>query len=378
MKIFMNKGVIGGLLLGLLIPFAVFAAEFRADKAPSFTATEMVSGNLYMAGGSVQSAGTVQGDLVVAGGTIVVSGPVAQDVLAAGGSPTIISSIGGDLRVAGGNVVVQGAVKGDVLAAGGNISLGGTGVGGDVAIAGGSVRIDAPIAGDLKVAGGNVTINAPIHGNVEMHGGKLTLGPKAVISGNLTYTAQEVATLEGGAKVTGATTFTQSTSSMNKAAIATAFFSFWLLARLVMLLIGAYALALIFPRFTRELVMLANASMLPELGIGVVFAIVAPVLSVILIVTLFGLPFGFMGLLAYIALLIFASIAAPIIAGSIVQRLWKHGEYAVDWKTILLGIVVYYLLGFIPFLGWLIKCFFFLVTLGAIISIKWNIIKAWR
>ncbi len=374
---------LGGLLsvgLLLLIPLTTSAAEFRTGDQPSLASGQTVSNDLYMAGGSVSSAGSVQGDLTVAGGTILVNGPVSADVLAAGGTITILGDVAGDVRVAGGNITIQSSVLGDVIAGGGQVTLSGSKIGGDVAVGGGQISIDAPVTGTVHIGGGNVRINAPIGGNVFIKAQKLTLGPKALLNGTLTYSAAEMATMENGAVVKGATKFTKTADirGASKAGLA-AFFSLWLLARLLMSLVGALVIGLLMHRFSRELVATAAMQPLLEIGRGAVVMIVLPVASILLLFTIIGIPFGFLGLFAFAALMIFTSLVAPIVTGSIVHKwIWKPAGYIVDWKTILLGVAIYFVLGFIPFVGWIVRCGIMLLALGAVINIKWSIVKEWK
>lgn len=373
-------GLFGGLLV--IIPFLTFAAEFRAEEQPNVPSGQTVNDDLYMAGGNVTSAGTVRGDLVAAGGSVLVTGPVSADAIVAGGNVTILGTVGDDVRVGGGNIIIQGAVSGDVVAGGGHVQLAGSQIGGDVAVGGGVITIDAPISGAVHLGGGNVRINAPIQGNVFVYAERLTLGPKAVVHGNLTYSASDVATLEEGAVVRGSTEFNERPDRATTTGIAAgliALFTLWMLSKFLMLLVGAGALAYFFHRYSRELV--ATVGMQPgvELLRGLVIVIVLPVVSLILLATVIGIPLGIAGLLMLGVLCIFAHLAAPVIVGSLIHR-WikKPPGYVVDWKTVLLGVAVFFLLGLLPFLGWIIKAGIMFITLGATMNIKWSIAKEWR
>jgi hypothetical protein len=366
-----------------LVPLLAGAAEFRAGTQSSLQQGMTVNDDLYMVGGTVMSAGAVRGDLVASGGTLIVSGPVTGDALLGGGNITIVGQISDDLRAGGGNIVVQSTVNGDVVLGGGQVSLSGERVGGDVAIGGGSVRIDAAVGGDFKAGGGEIYINGPVGGDVEIHAEKVTLGPRANIAGNFTYKAAQTATMEEGAVVRGETSFTErmpreGTREGIRSAIAT-FITVWFIAKFLMLLAGAFALALIFKRYSHELVARATARPLLELGRGLVFFIVLPVLSVLLFVTVIGIPIGIIGLLTFAIVCIFVSLAAPIVLGSFVHKLiWKPQGYVVNWVSVLIGVVLYFILGIIPFIGWILSFVLMMITLGAMLNIKWSIAKEWR
>jgi len=104
-----------------------------------------------------------------------------------------------------------------------------------------------------------------------------------------------------------------------------------------------------------------------------------PIASVILLTTVVGVPFGILGLLSFAALFVYSWIVTPIVVGSFVHKwVMKTPMYSVTWVTILIGVVVYVILGLIPFLGWIVRFVAALMTIGAVVRIKWDIIKEWR
>lgn len=366
------------LLLGA--PAMSMAATFKTGEQPSLSVGETIAGNLYMVGGNVTSAGSVHGDLIAVGGTVIVSGPVSGDVSGAGGNITVLDTVGGDVRAAGGNIVVQGVVRGDVVVGGGQVNLVGPSIGGDLVVGGGSVRIDAPISGSVRIGGGQVYINAPVAGNIQMQAGEVILGSRAVVQGDLDYKADKVAKFEDGAVVRGETKFEQRADMRGaaKTGIA-ALMSLLFVAKFFMLFASALVISMIFRRYSRELVRVSVSQPLSVIGRGIVFLIVAPVVSVALLFTVIGIPLGVAGLLAFVVAIIFVTLISPIVAGSMVHKLiFKPVDYEVTWKTILLGALACFLLGFIPLIGWALKFFLTLLVLGAMLQIKRDIITEWR
>ena len=376
----MRLGAVTVLLSLVFVPLISFAAEFRVGDQPSFSEEESTAGDLYIAGGNVAVNGSVRGDLVVAGGSLLLNGPVSADVISAGGNITILGNVGDDVRAGGGNIVIQGKVGGDVVIGGGQVNLAGPSIGGDVAIGGGSIRIDAPVAGSVKIGGGNIYINAPVGGDLDVQGDKITLGPKAVITGDFSYKSSKEAILEEGAIVRGETTFTELKGVEDIGKIGfVALLSLGLVMKFFMALVGAFALILIFHRFSETLVQTAVARPFFEIGRGFIFVIVAPIASIILLFTVIGVPLGFLGLTAFVAVMIFACIATPVVVGSIVHHfVFKTTDYEVSWKTILVGAALYVLVGLIPFVGWIVKFGVILLTLGAALNIKWRALEDWR
>ncbi len=362
--------------LALLSPLAVSALDFHTGDEVNIPATQVVNDDLYSVGGMLSSAGVVNGDLYAAGGSVLVTGKVSSDVVISGGNLTITGDVGDDVRAVGGTIVVQGAVGGDVLAAGGQINLSGSTVGGDVALAGGKVRLDAATAGDVRVAGGEVYLNAPIAGNVDVQTDKLTLGPSAVVQGTLTYKASKEVVMEAGAVVKGKVTYTPTPkpSPDTRRAFASAF----LFIKLLMMLVGGFFFAFAFRRFTTEVTHIAYEEPFKEMGRGLIFLIVMPIVSVILLATVVGIPLGILGIISFIAAMIFGSLFAPVVFGSFLYRFITKKESEVNWKSVLLGVLVFSFMSLVPILGGLAQFFLILLTLGAAVNMKWRVIKEWR
>lgn len=363
-----------------LVPTVGFAAELRGGNQTTVGKSEIINNDLYIAGSSVTSAGTIQGTLTTAGGTVLVTGSVSGDVNAAGGTLTLLGNVGGSLRVAGGNVTIGGPVQNDIVAAGGQIQITGGQVGRDVVVTGGTLRIDSPVMGNVRFMGGDLYINAPVAGNIEADAGKVTLGGAAVISGNLNYKAPQRVVMETGARVNGTVTYTPKASQgdFSKGALV-GFVTFWIIAKLLMLLAGALIFGLILRRFTTEVVKKAFAEPLTEMGRGLVVLIVLPIVSVLLCITVIGIPFGVLGLLGFVGGIIVSSIAAPILLGSLLYK-WmkKSASYEVTWSSIALGVAAYFVCGLIPVIGWFVAFGFWLAAMGAIAKIKMGEMQAWR
>jgi cytoskeletal protein CcmA (bactofilin family) len=372
-----NHYIVIGILLAL-VPFSTSALELRASDQPVVGPQEKIIGDLYIAGGNVTSSGSIGGDLVTAGGSVLLNGEVKSDILAGGGTVTILGKALDDVRVFGGNVIVTSEVVGDVIAAGGNVQISGK-VGGDVILAGGAVSIDGPVTGNARIAGGEVRINAPIGGDVEIQADRVVLGKAAIIGGNFSYHAATKAQLETGAQVKGETVYTPRVDvreGLKQGVIA--FLSLWFVLKFLMLVVGAMVFGLAFKKYGEELTKRSLSNPVPEFFTGLVTVIVLPIISAILIGTVIGIPLGTLGFLAFFVLMTAIGLITPVVLGNMLSVWLFKGTGETTWKTILLGVVVFYVAGFIPFVGWLARTFFFLLTLGASMRLKWDVTKEWR
>ncbi len=369
-------------LIVLCAPVFARAGVFRAGEDVGIRADERFEDDLYLAAGQLLMEGRVAGDLLAAGGSVDVGGETGADLFAVGGNVSVLGDVGDDARVAGGDVVIRGRVGGDLLALGGQVRVLG-GVGGDATIGAGTLRLDAPVSGSVRIAAGRAFLNAPIEGDVYFTGEELVLGSGARIGGSIEYSAPKELVRESGALIEGGIEYSDSGTRKRLAdaakAGAIAFLSLWFIAKTLGILISALAIGLIFRRFSSEVVSHATARTLAMLGRGFVAILVLPVASVILLVSLVGIPLGVIGLASTTALLVFASLVTPVVLGSAVHKIVaKPAEYRVDWLTILVGTLVYIVLGFIPVVGWLVIALAMLATLGAIVKILLSSLDEWR
>ena len=361
----------------LALPFFAAAAEIRTGDQPSLGTDERFAENVYIAGGTITSSGVATRDLIAAGGSILVRGAVGGDMLGAGGSITLLGNVADDVRLAGGNIVVSGGVGGDAMLFGGQINVSGAGVQGDLIAGGGTIRVDAPISGRTRIGGGDVYLNSTIRGDVEIFAEKLTLGRSARVEGNLSYTAAAEATQEEGARVAGETNFTKKPRTISVTGAAKVI-SLALLVSFLSQLAAGLLFGLVFKRFVLALVEGSVARPLLEVGRGLVVLIVLPVLSFLLLFTYIGIPLALLGIALFFTTILYLWIATPVILGSLAYRSFFGGDFDVNWKTILLGAVIYNILGLIPIVGWLTQFILMLLALGITVKLKWEIAKEWR
>ena len=365
------------ILLALLVQASSFAAEFRGGQQVSVGRNEVVNNDLYVGGSNVNVFGSVSDDLTAAGGTVIVSGNVGADLTAAGGNVNVLSSVGDDVRVAGGTIVVSGPVGGDLLAAGGQVSVSGS-VAGDAAITGGTISIEAPISGKLNASGGSVYLNSEVTGNVSIEADKITLGKDAIISGNLVYTSKTEMVKENGAVVLGKVDFKKAdkpTSPTNNVLRMSILSLLWAFATL---LACSLAVGLLHRRYGNEIVTIAQGRPLYEIGRGLLTLLVVPIASVLLLISVLGVPLGLAGILLFLFLFFAGWVMSPIIAGSIAYSYLMKSNPQVSWKTIILGVAICIVIGLIPVIGFLFDVCIFLLSLGCVVALAVKGMKEWR
>jgi len=364
-------------LLLVSLPALSGALELRAGEQSVVQVNEVVTDDLYAAGAAVTHLGEAQHDLAAAGGNILIQGGVTGDLFIVGGTITVLGNVGDDVRIAGGTVSLRGNVAGDVIIVGGQVTLSGP-IGGDVVVAGGSVRIEGAVEGSVRTWGSSIVIDAPIGGSVESESEKLVLGERALIAGPLSYRAVSPSDIPDDA-VLGPVTYEKRTDIRDAAQKGLiAFVSLWLVAKFLMTVGCALIIGLYFEKYSRELGKRVFLQPVPEFVAGLVAMISLPIISLLFILSIIGMPLGIIGLMVSAGILLYGHVIAPIIVGSLMNVWLFKRPMEVTWKTVLMGSVAFYAIGLVPVVGFIARTFFILLSVGAALRMKWDIAKEWR
>ncbi|HSX42400.1 MAG TPA: polymer-forming cytoskeletal protein [Candidatus Saccharimonadales bacterium] len=369
----MRKLWLAAAIIGLLLPLGLArAAEFATNSNGDVTvpASEHHH-NFYTAGQSITVDAATSGDLAAAGQTVVVNGNVENSLFAAGQTINLRGNVGNNLRAAGDNVTISGTINGDVFAAGSTVT----------------VTKDAVVNGGLYTAGSNVVINGSVKGEVRSAGaltisgqtgsvtsyGELTVKKTGIVNGNVNVHAAQAATIETGGTVTGVNHFTLVKNRTNNLAI---FSSFAALAGLLGSLILGLVLVFLLPKRCQIIVDKALSAPTAAIGYGLALLIVFPIAIFIIAITLIGLPLAMLLGLVWLLLAVLGGFIGKLAFGAWLYQLVTKKPAVTNWLTLLIGLVASALIGFIPFIGPLVKFAFFLLGLGALGRYFWATFRA--
>lgn len=331
---------------------------FAAGEIVEISGT--VNGDVYAAGGVVRVDGTINGDLLIVGGNVNISGKVSQDVRVGGGQVTISGSIGRNLSIGGGNVEITDSAKitGNVVAGAGNINLA------------------APVGGNMVVAAGNFVISSKIDGDVEAGVGTIRLTSKADVGGDITYWGEEVASIDGAAKIAGDVTqkalpetlkpesFKAPPKELLGFAVGAKLFG-QLISFISLFIVGLLIIRLC-PEFMKNTISTIKAKPWASLGLGFIALIATPIAFVILLITLVGIPIGLFLLAAYLAYFYLAKIFVAYWAGSVILGKASNKAKSEGW-TLALGLVIYTAIALLPKIGGLTIFIATLVGFGSLL-----------
>lgn len=367
-----------------MLLFSIFVLSFTLAPARAQEGVANLGGDAFASGSSLELSTGSPHDLFAAAFSAELGGRVEGDLHATGFDVEIESQVGADLYAVGFSVDVGGPVGSDLTVTAGNFSLrSSASVAGNARIFAGAATLDAPIAGALMAKAGSLELNGTVAGDAELTVGDITFGPEAKIGGTLTYFAREpidipptVAPAERirFQKLEPGGLFDGMRDHMERP-----FRSFWpsvfgllsffvvTIAFLVFVAAVAHAFA---PYTTQQMRAQAvehpfRSILLGGLGLSMLVGLV-PVSAV----TLIGIP-----LIPIVILL----IVVVWIAGYLL------GVYAVAWRVstafsstpasltgqllvLTVGLIVFALLNFIPFFGWLANLVVIFLGLGALLQ----------
>ncbi|MFD1646731.1 bactofilin family protein [Haloarchaeobius litoreus] len=314
---------------------------------PGLVAAETAIADSYV----VEEGETVDG-LEVVGATVVVRGTVDGDLSGLAADVTVAETgvVTGDVNVAAANVDIAGRVDGDVSAAGASVVLA------ETAVVGGEFRVGAS---DVRIAGN-------VAGNVVVGADTIRVAPTAVVGGDLRYDG-DISGAES-ASVAGSVVRDESIGGVNVGVDvapwvvdgALAVYGF-----VANLLLGA-ALLLVLPGFSRAVADRAVTDPLRSGGVGLLTVVGVPVLLVLLVLTLVGIPFAVAGAVLFG---LFAWVA--LVYGRFALGSWLVARAGGDnrWVALTVGLLLGALFGLLPIVGGLVDGIVSLVGLGALVLV---------
>lgn len=264
-------------------------------------------GDVVAAGRAVHISDSIPGDVMAMGADIGFSGSAAGDFLGAGGRQEVAGWIGGSARIAGGEVRMSASVGRNATLAGGRVEvLDPADIAGNAYLAGGEVRVAGSVGQMLQVAGGSVGLDGTF-GDVTVTADRLRVGPGAIIQGNLRHRVQPAnVSIDPNARIAGEVIALPSPEHRDSPAALR-----WLW-RLAFLLTGAVVIAL-FPGLARSAADALRSRTGLSAGLGILWLIGAPILVLVLAITVIGIP---------LALIVTTIYTTSLYVGPAVLGLW--------------------------------------------------------
>jgi hypothetical protein len=235
------------------------------------------------------------------------------------------------------------------------------------------VRADETVQ-DLVVFGGHAVVEGTVDGDAVVFGGDLILKPSGRISGDAVALAGEI--IDEGGSIGGDKVELALGKALGRllsgAAIASllgvGFGLFWALLYglakfFFFFLIGVVCLSFL-PEATRRVSAAVEARPGHSFFYGLILALLAAPASLLLLVSLIGIPLIPVLWLLYAAAYVFGTVAVAYFVGLRVTSRLLHTQSAL--LAFFIGMLLLRALALIPFFGWILTAVVALVALGAV------------
>lgn len=358
----------------ILVSIFVFPPKINASELLS--SGQVIESDFIRVGETVQIDGEIKGDAYLAGGVVTVNGKIDGDLFVFGGKVSVNGPVGGSIRILGGDVTANGSIDRSVLLLCANCTITKkTTIAGSVIVVGANLEQSSGRVGKgFRFVGNRLYLNSEIANEAYVVANQeFLLGPGASISGELKYTGNNTAVLEPGATVAGRILYQKNNKDENfprffgAKEILTSYQKIKPLTDIFGILVSGligFVLLGLFPKGFEKVVRAIENKPYASLGWGVVVSLMIPVAAILFALTIVGIPVSLTLLLVgYLVWIVVSYLAAFFVGRKIL--LSRFGERR-GW-ALMLGLLLTYVLGLVPFIGVIVKLVLFLLALGALV-----------
>lgn len=362
------------LILGIFITLPMSALAFNnySGNLVVLDQDKVVNGNYYAAGNIVEIKGTVNGDVFVAGNSVVISSDnIHGDVFVAASNIDIRGKVDGSLRLVGENIDLAGQVTRNAMVAGQIFRVDeNANVVGHLTFWGQILNV-AGQAGSVEGAFSNLLLSGKVDNNVDIYLAEpienaIQVSDQAVIGGTLYYQGLNKLNINPKASI-GDVSFNKIIRK-DKEENRGVEMIFWIIKFFAMLTVGMIALQF-WPKIMDNSYGAAYKHPVKNFFIGFLFLILVPLVCILLAITVIGIPLAIIIMVLWGILLYVAGVMAAWLIGRFIKdKFFSKTKWHNLW-ILALGLFIYIFVGKIPFLGWLLILFTYLLAWGVFYSI---------
>ena len=357
------------LLLALLLAAAPLAFADPLGEGVGHT----LGTNRFAAGDAVIVTAPTAGSLFAAGAEVTIDSPVAGDAFLAGAHIEVRGPIARRLNAAGALLIVSGSVEHNARLAGATIEVRpGARLGRRVSMAGESLSMAGAVAGDLQMAGRDVRLNGSVGGDVDLVAARIEIGSETRVQGHLRYRSDHEIIVAPGAQIAGGIERVADfrhrfgwRDSLGHARLGIGRGPSWVSG---CLLLGGLLLWLA-PGFFADTSRLARSAAPLSLTLGLSAVVAVPIIAVMLMVSVIGIPLALLAVALYAAWLLLGYLVGAVALGDFaLAQLAPARATATGWRIfgLLLALVTLAFVREVPLRGGLAVALVFLAGVGAL------------
>ena len=358
---------LGSLILAVGYAQPAEAIDIRTDNIISVEAGEIVDDTLVAFGQVVRIDGEVTGDLIVFAQTIEITGSIRGDVYSFGRTIETDGDVGGGFAGFGQMIRIGDTIGQSVYGFAQTFRSGrDAAIEGDLFAFGEAINVGGVVARNVTVFGNTFTLTGEVRRDVTFGGRMAAVQSSASIGGNLDVGLPDGDNLEldSSATVGGETIVDVHEPSREEDGI----LSVWTVALTALWLAAAFlsGMLLLWALPALRRVPLDNlGGILASAGIGFLIITALPILSVVLAVTIIGLPAGLVIAAVWALGLYVSKIVVAHFLGNTLLRPKRQDTRSLV-LPLLLGLVLVLVAVSLPYVGWVINLLLVVLGLGAI------------
>lgn len=348
----MKKKIFGFLILLIVLVTSPVSAkeinDFYSTSGNNVKLEDTINGDSAIAGNIIDMIGNIDGIGFIAGETVNVKGSLEYGFMA------------------GNNITVDGAISKNIYAAGNIITFTkNASIGRDIFLAGNEVVLNGNLNRNISISATRVVLedNLTINGNIKINASSIVVKNGANIKGELSYNEDINKDISNTANIGKITTYKiEQNSSFNVKD---------LLQSTLNMIIVFLIITIIIPKSLEKSENIYNESnkYAKNIGIGALFLICVPLISLLLILSNIGISLGIIlgliyGICIYLSYIISGFILGNLLLGKVMKL--NTNKYLSG----IIGIVIIKIVSIIPIFGVLVSILALLLGLGTI----WNLI----
>lgn len=335
-----------------------------------------VDGPGFFAGSTVRVDGNVDGTAFAFGQNITVNGDINGDLIVAGQTLTINGKITGNIYGAGQTVTIRGQGMRDVFLGAQDMNLAkDSAIGRDLFFGGQTFIFEGAVARDIHGGGADVDINGQVGRNAQIEAEYIRLMDNAAINGDLLYTSTKEAFISPAARITGRTDWEyrepETPTQMRPHRLTRASTYLGILINMAGTFILWVVVRLWQPEYWSKTASHISETPLKTLSVGALALIVVPILIVLVMITVIGIPLGIITGLIYGVSLYLSKIVVAVFIGSWLSKHLGWREIHKGIWLFLLGLLILMALMQVPYLGLLIRLLVVFAGIGALV-LSWR------
>lgn len=382
------------------MPGNAFATQFLNPEKKGFKADSVYDDDVFIAGNNIKLDSKIRGDLFVACNEMVQSEMIDGNFNSVCQSIQSLGSIGGSFRSFARYISCNAPIGRNVIAFGQEITIGPEAeIGRDAHLFAANVDFQGDVKGDLNISAVQAAFSGSVTGCFCFEGRDLVITPDAVIEGDLIYETPEKADISSSARITGEVKWTRMERREREQSGWVTFGKVfaWIISHRgyfllmtvvslglfiglaipfpaglsmvilwIMLAISGNILILLSKRMALRTEQNLNARLFPSLGIGFVILFLAPVVAVVLLLTIIGAPLGAVLILLFGAGCFAGAVYAALFIGRKICGLLGIGDARPGYLCFTIGMVILVALSFIPIVGYLLSMLVIMMGLGGL------------